>query len=139
MRIGYAPSSSFFKHEAIFIHPNISWSPAGRFPPFRPRRFKRRTLGSEGGDVSLPQSDHCSKTVCSKSPKPYSECFYKEQCAKQLGGTTEVTLPDGTRCDILTDTHAIEVDFADKWAEAIGQSLNYAIQANAERPNLSLS
>ena len=37
-------------------------------------------------------------------------------------------MPDGTRCDILTDTHAIEVDFADKWAEAIGESLNYAIQ-----------
>ena len=39
-----------------------------------------------------------------------------------------MTMPDGTRCDILTDTHAIEVDFADKWAEAIGQSLNYAMQ-----------
>ena len=37
-------------------------------------------------------------------------------------------MPDGTRCDILTDTHAIEVDFADKWSEAIGQSLNYATQ-----------
>ena len=37
-------------------------------------------------------------------------------------------MPDGTRCDILTDTHAIEVDFADKWAEAIGQSLKYAMQ-----------
>ena len=39
-----------------------------------------------------------------------------------------MAMPDGTRCDILTDTHAIEVDFADKWAEAIGQSLNYAMQ-----------
>ena len=39
-----------------------------------------------------------------------------------------MTMLDGTRCDILTDTHAIEVDFADKWAEAIGQSLKYATQ-----------
>ena len=37
-------------------------------------------------------------------------------------------MPDGTRCDILTDTHAIEVDFANKWAQAIGQSLNHAMQ-----------
>ena len=37
-------------------------------------------------------------------------------------------MPDGTRCDILTDTYAIEVDFADKWSEAIRQSLNYATQ-----------
>ena len=28
----------------------------------------------------------------------------------------------------LTDTHAIEVDFADKWADAIGQSLKYSMQ-----------
>jgi hypothetical protein len=39
-------------------------------------------------------------------------------------------MPDGTRCDIGTEKHAIEVDFADKWAEAIGQSLNYAFQIN---------
>ena len=39
-----------------------------------------------------------------------------------------MTMPDGARCDILTETHAIEVDFADKWAEAFGQSLNYAMQ-----------
>ena len=37
-------------------------------------------------------------------------------------------MPDGTRCDILTDTHAIEVDFANKWAQTIGQSLNHAMQ-----------
>ena len=39
-----------------------------------------------------------------------------------------MTMPDGTRCDILTDTHAIEVDFADKWAEAISSIRNYAMQ-----------
>ena len=39
-----------------------------------------------------------------------------------------MTSPDGARCGILTDTHAIEADFADKWAEAVGQSLNYAKQ-----------
>ena len=55
------------------------------------------------------------------SPITYSESFYQELYAKKLGGRTEVTMPDGTRCDILTDTHAIEVDFAVKWAETIGQ------------------
>ena len=39
-----------------------------------------------------------------------------------------MAMPHGTRCDILTDTHAIEVDFADKWAEASGENLNYAMQ-----------
>tara|TARA_B000000557_G_C20764977_1_gene439050 strand:- start:244 stop:717 length:474 start_codon:yes stop_codon:yes gene_type:complete len=68
------------------------------------------------------------RSSTSRYSKTYPESFYQEQYAKKLGGRTEATMPDGTRCDILTDTHAIEVDFADKWAEAIGQSLNYAMQ-----------
>ena len=58
------------------------------------------------------------------------EAHYQEIAAKKYSGQTEVTVPDGTRCDIVTETHAIEVDFADKWAEAIGQSLNYSFQLN---------
>ena len=58
------------------------------------------------------------------------EAYYQDIAAKKYNGQTEVTMPDGTRCDIVTETHAIEVDFADKWAEAIGQSLNYSIQLN---------
>ena len=58
------------------------------------------------------------------------EAYYQELAAKKYNGETEVVLPDGTRCDIVTETHAIEVDFAGKWAEAIGQSLNYSFQLN---------
>ena len=58
------------------------------------------------------------------------KAHYQEIAAKKYNGQTEVTVPDGTRCDIVTETHAIEVDFADKWAEAIGQSLNYSFQLN---------
>ncbi len=41
----------------------------------------------------------------------------------------EVTLWDGTRCDYVSDTHAIEIDWAQtgKCYEAIGQALYYAI------------
>ena len=56
-----------------------------------------------------------------------SERYYQEKFAREMGGKVEVVMKDGTRCDILTSTHAIEVDFAKKWAEAIGQCLNYAI------------
>ena len=41
-----------------------------------------------------------------------------------------MVLPDGTRCDCLTDTHAIEFDFGSKWTEAIGQSAYYALQTS---------
>ena len=43
-------------------------------------------------------------------------------------GESEVTMPDRTRCDCVTATYAIEYDFANKWCEAIGQSLHYALQ-----------
>ena len=68
------------------------------------------------------------RSSTSRYSKTYPESFYQEQYAKKLGGRVEVTTPDGARCGILTDTHAIEADFADKWAEAVGQSLNYAMQ-----------
>lgn len=47
-----------------------------------------------------------------------SERYYQEKFAREIGGQVEVVMKDGTRCDILTATHAIEVDFAKKWAEA---------------------
>lgn len=40
-------------------------------------------------------------------------------------GLQEYVLPDGARVDCVTATHAIEFDFANKWAESIGQSLYY--------------
>jgi len=41
-------------------------------------------------------------------------------------GQTEVKLEDGTRGDCITTNYAVEVEFAQKWAEGIGQSLHYA-------------
>ena len=45
--------------------------------------------------------------------------------AKVLNGMPEYLLPDKARVDILTQTEAIEVDWAHKWAEGIGQALYY--------------
>lgn len=54
------------------------------------------------------------------------------QCVwcESIKGQTEYLLPDKTRIDCLTDTFAVEADFASKWAEAIGQALYYASQTN---------
>ena len=53
------------------------------------------------------------------------EKYYQDKFAEVIKGTTEFVLEDKTRVDIITETHAIEVDFAEKWAESIGQSLYY--------------
>lgn len=47
-------------------------------------------------------------------------------------GKPEVTLLDRTRVDCLTDTHAIEVEYAHKWKQAIGQSLHYALMTDKQ-------
>lgn len=44
-----------------------------------------------------------------------------------VGMIQEFRNPDKTRTDCISDTHAIEVEFSHKWAEAIGQALHYAL------------
>ena len=58
--------------------------------------------------------------------------------APKYGGRTEVRLPCGARVDLLTDTHAIEADWAtSKVYEAIGQALYYSIETG-KRPGIIL-
>lgn len=66
----------------------------------------------------------------SKAEGKKNEAFYRDAWAKANGGTTEVQMGDKTRCDIVTKTHAIEVEWANKWAEGIGQALWYSFQTN---------
>ena len=54
-----------------------------------------------------------------------------------MNGVMEYTLRDKTRIDCLTSSYAIEVDFANKWAESIGQSLYYGLMTN-KKPGILL-
>jgi hypothetical protein len=60
--------------------------------------------------------------------REHPERWYQVHWCKAHAGQIEVVLPDGTRCDCLTDTHAIEFDFGSNWAEAIGQIAYYGLQ-----------
>ena len=51
--------------------------------------------------------------------------------------TSRKALPNGTYCDLQTDTEAIEVDFSNKWAEAVGQSLSYSL-STGKKPAIIL-
>lgn len=62
--------------------------------------------------------------------RDHKEKWYQNQWCAAKGGETEKPFPDGTRADCVTDSYAVEFDFGDKWAEAIGQSLYYAFQTN---------
>ena len=60
--------------------------------------------------------------------REHLEKWYQKRWCEAQKGQVEVVLPDGTRCDCLTETRAIEFDFGNNWAEAIGQSSYYSIQ-----------
>jgi hypothetical protein len=65
-----------------------------------------------------------------KVPIKKNEAYYQVQFCEKVNGITEFILPDRTRVDCLTDDYAIEVDWAKKWAESIGQSMFYADMTN---------
>lgn len=56
----------------------------------------------------------------------HPEKIYQNVWCQKNNGAAEVELADKTRVDCLTDDYAVEFDFANKWAEAVGQSLYYA-------------
>lgn len=61
----------------------------------------------------------------------HKEKVYQNYWAKEHNAVaTEYILPDKARVDIVTTKYAIEVDFASKWAESVGQSLYYAEMMN---------
>ncbi len=67
-------------------------------------------------------------TACSSVKK--NEKYYQTNFCEDLNGKIEYRLKDKTRVDCLTNDFAIEVDWAKKWAEAIGQSLYYSEMTN---------
>lgn len=62
--------------------------------------------------------------------REHPEKWYQRKWCEAHNGQVEVVLPDGTRCDCVTDTHAIEFDFGNNWAEAVGQGLHYSSLTN---------
>ena len=63
-----------------------------------------------------------------------NEDYYNRQFCAQESGQAEYSLPDRSRVDCLTDTHAFEADWADslKVYESIGQSLYYAAETGKQ-------
>lgn len=69
--------------------------------------------------------------------KPLHEKDYQRWWCEKHNGEMEYRLKDGTRVDCLTPEYAVEVEFAHKWAESIGQALYYA-RSTARKPGVLL-
>jgi hypothetical protein len=75
--------------------------------------------------------------VLHKDDKKKNEDYYQTILCDRLVGIKEHRLSDKTRVDCLTEEYAIEVDWAKKWAEGIGQALFYAQMTN-KKPAVAL-
>ena len=60
-----------------------------------------------------------------------SEAYYIDLLALKLNAQKEVRVENG-RVDLLTRTHAIEVEWATNWKHSVGQALWYAMQTNTK-------
>lgn len=63
----------------------------------------------------------------------YEKYYQQKYCLGQI----EYMLYDRTRIDCLTDTEAIEFDFAEKWPEGLSQALYYGL-VSKKKPALYL-
>lgn len=66
-----------------------------------------------------------------------AERVYQRNWCEKAGGMAEFMLSDSTRVDCVTKQYAVEVDFAPKWAEAVGQALYYSTMTE-KRPAILL-
>ena len=57
-----------------------------------------------------------------------TETYWQDIIQKEIGGEKEYRLDDGTRVDLLFEDKACEIDWANKWAEGIGQSIYYSLK-----------
>lgn len=74
---------------------------------------------------------------CVSAAHLHPEKFYQFSWCSEHNGKLEVVLPDQTRIDCETNTHAVEVEFARKWPESIGQALYYGLQTG-KKPGIVL-
>jgi hypothetical protein len=73
--------------------------------------------------------------VFPKSSQAQNEAFWQSHYC--VGMQLEKHLPSGGYVDCLDDEYAIEVEWAEHWAEAVGQSLYYAAATN-RKPGIIL-
>ncbi|QDH80619.1 hypothetical protein FKX85_16855 [Echinicola soli] len=68
--------------------------------------------------------------------KNWKEKDYADAIQELIGGEREYAVQSG-RVDLLTEERAFEVEWANKWKNAIGQSLWYGLQTN-RKPGIIL-
>jgi N6-adenosine-specific RNA methylase IME4 len=80
---------------------------------------------SHGETGALLGVDRSTVSKWARVTDPNSEAYQRDKWAAELGGLTEQHSTAG-RIDILTNTHAIEVEPVENWKHGLGQAVAYA-------------
>ena len=88
--------------------------------------FLANAAATTFGQLESDESEHPWADVPSAGA---AESEWIEYLAEIKGGEAEYRLPDGTRCDIVTNSHAYEVEWANPGNQyaAFGQATYYAL------------
>ena len=70
-------------------------------------------------------------TLASSACAQMKEADYANIIQQHLGGQREVSVTSG-RVDLVTDTFAYEIEWANKWKESKGQALWYGLQTSKQ-------
>lgn len=94
------------------------------------RRVTREQTFGYAAFLALLVAFYSMLTMVTVADKPvkHNELYWCGVLAKKYHAEQEVRLEGGARCDLVTDKYAIEVDWAHKKFEAIGQSLFYGMK-----------
>ena len=89
---------------------------------------------SSTGEYHSHNSENKKPSKSSSSSPLGKEDYYNRQFCTEVSGQPEYQLPDKSRIDCLTNTHAFEADWADglKVYESVGQSLYYAAETGKQ-------
>ena len=85
-------------------------------------------------NITEKEADENVKSEVVATQRYGTETYWQDIIQKEIGGEKEYRLDDGTRVDLLFENKACEIDWANKWAEGIGQSIYYGLKT--ERPPL---
>ena len=85
-------------------------------------------------NITEKEADENVKSEVVATQRYGTETYWQDIIQKEIGGEKEYRLDDGTRVDLLFEDKACEIDWANKWAEGIGQSIYYGLKT--ERPPL---
>ena len=107
--------------------PNNETTPAG----FRYHKVPARLVPGQACDIFRPSSNrYCLDRYLGKpidaDSSNWKEVDWSKYLADQYGFQDSYHCPDGSFVDILTPTHAVEVEWVDKWEQSLGQSTHYA-------------